>query len=130
VTQTVTLHLTDVAASALFTATARAPGYLPTDYGFLWDVTVGDVQQSSFDLLQAATVTLTAGAQPFAPEENVLLRWDSVTAAWVAPESACAAASGWQAGTSPATLVAQICRSGRYGVFAPAAEIFLPIVAK
>jgi len=129
-TQTVTLHLTDVAASALFTATARAPGYLPTDYGFLWDVTVGDVQQSSFDLLQAATVTLTAGAGPFAPDENILLRWDAAAAAWVAPESACGAASGWQAGTSPATLVAQICRSGRYGVFAPAAEIFLPIVAK
>jgi hypothetical protein len=130
VTQTVTLHLTDLAASAVITGAGWPRGYAPTDYGFLWDITVGDVQQSSFDLLQPATVTLHAGAQPFTPDENILLRWDAVAAAWVASDSACGAAPGWQAGTSPATLVAPICRSGRYGVFAPAAEIFLPIVAK
>jgi hypothetical protein len=59
VTQTVTLHLSDVAASALMTTTAQAPGHRPTGYGFLWDVTVNGEQQPAFDLLQPATVTLS-----------------------------------------------------------------------
>jgi hypothetical protein len=125
VTQTVTLHLTDVAASALFTATARAPGYLPTDYGFLWDVTVGDVQQSAFALTLPATVTLSGIGPEVNPAKAILRRWDSQHTAWVDPAQECTLTH--HALRTPSF---QICRSGRYGLFTPAAEIFLPVVAK
>jgi len=123
VTQTVTLHLTDVAASALITTTGRAPGYLPTDYGFLWDVSVGDVQQAAFNLLQPATVTLS-GISGNA-DEAVLLYWDDITSAWVTPPQHCISRQHESRTTS-----FQICRSGRYGLFTPGSEIYLPVVTR
>lgn len=128
VTQTVTLHLTDVAASALRTATGRAPGYRPTAYGFQWDVTAGDEQQTAFDLLHPATVTLSGVSDEV--DEAELLYWDDTTSAWVTPSQDCAPTHHASRITYYAlrTTSFQICRSGRYGLFTPAVKIFMPMV--
>jgi len=131
VMQTVTLHLTDLAASAVITGMGRAPGYLPTDYGFLWDVTVGDVQQSAFTLTLPATVTLSGMGEEI--DEAELLYWDDVAGVWVAPSQACFPTHSFDTlRTTHASRITslQICRSGRYGLFVPAVELFLPVVAR
>jgi hypothetical protein len=87
VTQTVTLHLSDVVASALITTTAQSPDYRPTAYGFLWDVSVNGEQQTAFDLLQPATVTLSGISEDL--PDAALLYWDSAASAWVAPSQDC-----------------------------------------
>jgi hypothetical protein len=124
VTETVTLHLTDLAASVVITGAGWPRGYAPTDYGFLWDVSIGDVQQGVFDLAQPATVTVEGIDD--AITGDLLFYWDSSVGAWISPPQAC----GLQQATHTASITAPICRSGRYGVFAPATEIFLPTVVR
>jgi hypothetical protein len=139
VTQTVTLHLSDVAASTLITTTAQAPGYRPTAYGFLWDVTVNGEQQPAFDLLQPATVTLSGISEEL--PGATLLYWDSAASTWIMPPQECIPthhasrftfhATRFTFHASPSTsFTAQICRSGRYGLFVPGVALFLPMVAR
>lgn len=133
VTETVTLHLTDLAASALITGTGRAPGHLPTDYGFLWEVTVDGAQQGDFALALPATATLSGIGPEVDLAEAVLRRWDLQRAAWVDPAQDCAPAQPFDKLRTAYVIrntSFQICRSGRYGVFAPTQEIFLPVAAK
>lgn len=124
VTQTVTLHLTRLAASATLSETGAAPGYWPTDYGFLWDVSVADVQQSSFPMTLPATVTFIGIGGEIDLNKTVLLRWDEEMG-WVEPESNCSAAHDASRATN-----FQVCRTGRYGIFAPGNEVFLPFVTR
>jgi hypothetical protein len=132
VTQTVTLHLSAVAASALVTTTAQAPGYRPTAYGFLWDVSVNGEQQPAIDLLHTAAITLSGISEEM--PDAALLYWDSAASAWVTPPQDCIPtqhASRFTFHASPITsFTAQLCRSGRYGLFAPGIELFLPMVAR
>ncbi len=125
VTQTVTLHLTDLAASAAITGAGRPRGYAPTDYGFLWDVSVGDVQQSAFTLTLPATVTLSGVGPAVNPAEAVLRRWDSQLTAWVDPAQECTFTQHSSVATSY-----EICRTGRYGLFTPGSAIFLPLLMR
>lgn len=127
VTQTVTLHLTDLAASAdVGPALPNPAGHAASDYGFLWDVSVGDVQQSAFTLTLPATATLSGIGPEVDLAEAVLRRWDSQRTAWVDPAPECTVTPR----TAPSASF-QICRSGRYGLFMPAAsQIFLPSVRR
>lgn len=129
ITETITLHLTELAANAGYLPSAA--GYLPTGFGALWEVTVADVQQYGYALQAPATLTLPFDPTSFIWGEDAdlhLLWWNSTTGQWETPTTACGAGptvidfqTGW--------LTAELCQAGQYGLFQTGWEVFLPTVA-
>jgi hypothetical protein len=82
----------------------------------------------------AVTQTVTLSGISEELPAAALLYWDSAASAWIAPPQECIPthhASRFTFHASPITsFTAQICRSGRYGLFAPGVELFLPMVAR
>lgn len=128
ITETITLHLTQVTANAGYLPSTA--GYLPTGFGALWEVTVADVQQYGYALQAPATLTLPFDHTSFIWGEDAdlhLLWWNSTTGQWETPSSTCGAAptvidlqTGW--------LTAELCQAGQYGLFQTGWQTFLPIV--
>lgn len=134
VTQTVTLHLTDLAASADVGLALPSPaGYAASDFGFLWDVSVGDVQQNEFTAQLPVSVTISydeAGLGNGSVAGLTLLRWDG--SGWGSASAGCAGETAQHVDTEAGQLTTAICRTGRYGLFSPQVRwpILLPFVAR
>lgn len=130
ITETITLHLTQVTADAGYLP--RAEGYLPTGFGALWEVTVSDVQRYGYALQTPATLTLPFDATNFLWGEDAdlhLLWWNAAAGQWETPSSTCGAAptvinlqTGW--------LTAELCRAGQYGLFQTGWQLYLPTVVR
>jgi len=134
VTQTITLHLTDVAASAsVGEALPNPPGYASSGFGFVWDVSVGDVQQSTFTLTLPATLTITYVAEGLGNGSEaglMLMRWEQDDG-WVDGSAGCGDV-GQQTESGNQKVTAAICHTGRYGLFSPQVRwpILLPLVIR
>lgn len=132
VTQTVTLHLTDLAASAAVGEALPNPaGYAPSDFGFIWDVSVGDVQQSAFTLTLPATVVMLYAKDGLGNGSEaglLLMRWEQGSG-WVDASAGCEGA-GQQVSAGNIELTAAVCHTGRYGLFSPQVrwQVLLPLV--